>query len=97
MTSIFEDLIAENSELVADALSKLQNRVWWLETRMDRLQQALDFVIPRFDQFFRYESDARAAWEPFCTALGEPGRPFPRDASDAERGDPNFFSREAAT
>ena len=44
---------------------------------VDRLQQALDYVIPRFNKFFRYESDAVAAWEAFKIALGRPDALFP--------------------
>lgn len=95
-TTVFEDLVVENSALVATALAELRDRVFWLELRNDRLQQALDFVIPRFNGFFRYESDARAAWEAFTIVLGEPDRPFPQDAPDTERGAANFYSKEAS-
>ena len=65
---------------IHEAESEAQrDRIFWLELRIDRLQRALDVVISRFNGFFRYEVDARAAWVAFTIALGEPDRPFPPD------------------
>ena len=71
------DGLVTNAGLVARHIERIYERQLIQDLRADRLQQALDYVIPRFNSFFRYQSDAVAAWEAFCVAIGQPGRPFP--------------------
>ena len=88
------DRLVENTGLVGRHIEELYARLLRSERRSDRLQRALDVIIPRFNGFFRYEADAEAAWDVFMIALGEADRPFPSDSLNPDRPAPNFLSRD---
>ena len=72
LTSVFRELVSSQIRLLDD--------VDRLQAHCDYLRQRVDILTPRFNQFFRYEHEARAAWEIYKVLLNEPDRVFPGDA-----------------
>ena len=48
-----------------------------------RQQGLYDLLVPRFNQYFRDDFEARLAWIACCELLEQPNRPFPGDLPSA--------------
>ena len=79
---------------VLDTLNELLHSQLWHNGLIGRLLEELeevkaaqrrlyDLLVPRFNEYFRDDSQARMAWIVYCQLSGQPERPFPGDLPSA--------------
>lgn len=84
--------LVENQALMSRHVEELYNLIRVQDAVMtsleDKLRRLYELLTPRFNEYFRFESEARAVWELFNDLRGTPDAPFPGDAKKRRRSLP---------